>query len=210
MMQNYITIKEDTVNEEVINKSRFITYLYKVESEDEAKAIISDIKKKHKDANHNCSAYTIGDQHQIQKANDDGEPSGTAGVPMLEALKKNDVHNTLAIVTRYFGGIKLGTGGLIRAYQSGVTQAIKSIGKVIVKNALKYSVTLSYDATGKFEHAIAEQPFMILDTIYTDKVTYHIQITAEDKASFEAFLTETTQGNALFSIEQELMLPFDL
>lgn len=117
-MENYITIKEDFETEELINKSRFITYLFKVENEEEAKARIAEIKALHKTANHNCSAYTIGDQHQIQKANDDGEPSGTAGVPMLETLKKEDIHNVVAIVTRYFGGIKLGTGGLIRAYQS--------------------------------------------------------------------------------------------
>ncbi|TDM50647.1 YigZ family protein [Macrococcoides goetzii] len=209
-MQNYITIKKEIENEEIINKSRFITYLYKIENEDEAKEKIAEIKKKHKDANHNCSAYTIGDQHQIQKASDDGEPSGTAGVPMLEALKKNDVHNTLAIVTRYFGGVKLGTGGLIRAYQGGVVEGIKVAEKVIIKNALKYQVILSYENTGKFEHLIASEPFVILDTIYTDKVTYVVQITAEDKEQFEQFIVETTQGSAQYSVEEEMMLPFDL
>ncbi|TDM48333.1 YigZ family protein [Macrococcoides goetzii] len=209
-MQNYITIKKEIENEEIINKSRFITYLYKIENEDEAKEKIAEIKKKHKDANHNCSAYTIGDQHQIQKASDDGEPSGTAGVPMLEALKKNDVHNTLAIVTRYFGGVKLGTGGLIRAYQGGVVEGIKVAEKVIIKNALKYQVILSYENTGKFEHLIASELFVILDTIYTDKVTYVVQITAEDKEQFEQFIVETTQGSAQYSVEEEMMLPFDL
>lgn len=209
-MQNYITIKKEIKNEEIINKSRFITYLFKIENEDEAKEKIAEIKKKHKDANHNCSAYTIGDQHQIQKASDDGEPSGTAGVPMLEALKKNDVHNTLAIVTRYFGGVKLGTGGLIRAYQGGVVEGIKVAEKVIIKNALKYHVILSYENTGKFEHLIASEPFVILDTIYTDKVTYVVQITAEDKEQFEQFIIETTQDSAQYSIEEEMMLPFDL
>ncbi|RAI80459.1 YigZ family protein [Macrococcoides goetzii] len=209
-MQNYITIKKEIENEEIINKSRFITYLYKIENEDEAKEKIAEIKKKHKDANHNCSAYTIGDQHQIQKASDDGEPSGTAGVPMLEALKKNDVHNTLAIVTRYFGGVKLGTGGLIRAYQGGVVEGIKVAEKVIIKNALKYQVILSYENTGKFEHLIASEPFVILNTIYTDKVTYVVQITAEDKEQFEQFIVETTQGSAQYSVEEEMMLPFDL
>lgn len=209
-MQNYITIKTDNVNEEIINKSRFITYLYKIENEEQAKSIIAEIKKKHKDANHNCSAYTLGDQHQIQKANDDGEPTGTAGVPMLEALKKNEVHNTLAIVTRYFGGIKLGTGGLIRAYQGGVVEAIKVTGKVMIKNALKYHVTLNYESTGKFEHSIAHEPYVILDTLYTDKVTYVIQITAEDQNAFEQFVTETTQGSGIFTIDEEMMLPFEI
>ncbi|MCE4955852.1 YigZ family protein [Macrococcoides caseolyticum] len=209
-MQNYITIKNNHIEEEIINKSRFITYLYQISSEDEAKTIINDIKKKHKDANHNCSAYTLGDAHQIQKANDDGEPSGTAGVPMLEALKKNDVHNTLAIVTRYFGGVKLGTGGLIRAYQGGVSNAIHSVGKVIIKNACVYHVTIQYELSGKFEHQIAAHPFVILDTIYTDKVTYVIQITEETKEDFEQFIIETTQATAEYKIHDELMLPFDL
>ncbi|WP_414043746.1 YigZ family protein [Macrococcus animalis] len=209
-MQNYITIKKDNINEEIINKSRFITYLYQIENEEEAKEKIAYIKKKHKDANHNCSAYTIGDKHQIQKANDDGEPSGTAGVPMLEALKKNDVHNTLAIVTRYFGGIKLGTGGLIRAYQGSVSDAIKVTGKVIIKYALKYHVTLSYESTGKFEHSITSYPYIVIDTRYTDKVTYVIQVTADDKEAFEQFVTETTLGSAVYTIEEEMMLPFSL
>lgn len=209
-MQNYITIKNQHTYEEIISKSRFITYLFVVNDEAEAKQRIQEIKAKHKDANHNCSAYTIGDQHQIQKANDDGEPSGTAGVPMLEALKKNDVHNVVAIVTRYFGGIKLGTGGLIRAYQGGVSSAIQSIGKVEIKNALKYNVTMSYENTGKFEHSIASKPFVVLDTIYTDKVSYIIQLVTEDKESFKEFVTESTQGTATYFIDDELMLPFDI
>lgn len=209
-MQNYITIKNQHTYEEIISKSRFITYLFVVNDEAEAKQRIQEIKAKHKDANHNCSAYTIGDQHQIQKANDDGEPSGTAGVPMLEVLKKNDVHNVVAIVTRYFGGIKLGTGGLIRAYQGGVSSAIQSIGKVEIKNALKYNVTMSYENTGKFEHSIASKPFVVLDTIYTDKVSYIIQLVTEDKESFEEFVTESTQGTATYFIDDELMLPFDI
>lgn len=209
-MQNYITIKNQHTYEEIISKSRFITYLFVVKDEVEAKQRIQEIKAKHKDANHNCSAYTIGDQHQIQKANDDGEPSGTAGVPMLEALKKNDVHNVVAIVTRYFGGIKLGTGGLIRAYQGGVSNAIQSVGKVEIKNALKYNVTMSYENTGKFEHSIASKPFVVLDTIYTDKVSYIIQLVAEDKENFEQFVTESTQGTATYFVDDELMLPFDI
>lgn len=209
-MQNYITIKNQHTYEEIISKSRFITYLFVVNDEVEAKQRIQEIKAKHKDANHNCSAYTIGDQHQIQKANDDGEPSGTAGVPMLEALKKNDVHNVVAIVTRYFGGIKLGTGGLIRAYQGGVSNVIQSVGKVEIKNALKYNVTMSYENTGKFEHSIASKPFVVLDTIYTDKVSYIIQLVAEDKENFEQFVTESTQGTATYFVDDELMLPFDI
>lgn len=209
-MKNYITIQSDVENETIINKSRFITYLFKVDSEDEAKTKIDEIKALHKTANHNCSAYTIGDSHQIQKANDDGEPSGTAGVPMLECLKKADIHNTVAIVTRYFGGIKLGTGGLIRAYQNGVSEAISKSGKAMMKNAKIYHVTIQYDQTGKFEHQIESTDFIVLNTIYTDKVTYEIQITNELEDEFKQFITNQTQGTAEMLLIEEKMLPFNL
>lgn len=208
-LKNFITIKQNIEQETIINKSRFITYLFKIESEAEAKAKIDEIKALHKDANHNCSAYTIGDSHQIQKANDDGEPSGTAGVPMLESLKKNDVHNVVAIVTRYFGGIKLGSGGLIRAYQGGVSEAIQQTGKVIYKNGMIIQVTLPYELSGKFEHAIDDK-FIITNQTYTDKVIYDVQLVSEDKDEFFSFVTELTQGNPVIHVESELMLPFDI
>ncbi|QTQ08771.1 YigZ family protein [Macrococcoides canis] len=208
-MKNFITIKQNIEQETIINKSRFITYLFKIESEAEAKAKIDEIKALHKDANHNCSAYTIGDSHQIQKANDDGEPSGTAGVPMLESLKKNDIHNVVAIVTRYFGGIKLGSGGLIRAYQGGVSEAIQQTGKVIYKNGMIIQVTLPYELSGKFEHAIDDK-FIIKNQTYTDKVIYDVQLVSEDKDEFFSFVTELTQGNPVIHVESELMLPFDI
>ncbi|UJS28397.1 YigZ family protein [Macrococcoides canis] len=208
-MKNFITIKQNIEQETIINKSRFITYLFKIESEAEAKAKIDEIKALHKDANHNCSAYTIGDSHQIQKANDDGEPSGTAGVPMLESLKKNDVHNVVAIVTRYFGGIKLGSGGLIRAYQGGVSEAIQQTGKVMYKNGMIIQVTLPYELSGKFEHAIDDK-FIITNQTYTDKVIYDVQLVSEDKDEFFSFVTELTQGNPVIHVESELMLPFEI
>ncbi|UBH09161.1 YigZ family protein [Macrococcus armenti] len=208
-MKNFITIKENIIHETIINKSRFITHLYKVDSEEEAKDKIAEIKALHKDATHNCSAYTIGDSHQIQKANDDGEPSGTAGVPMLESLKKNEIHNAVAIVTRYYGGIKLGSGGLIRAYQGGVSDAIQETGKVIYKNGLIIKATLPYENTGKFEHSLDEK-FVILDKTYTDKVTYDIQLVVQDKDAFIDYVTELTQGNPEVEIADELMLPFDI
>ncbi len=208
-MKNFITIKQNIEQETVINKSRFITYLFKVENEDEAKAKIDEIKALHKDATHNCSAYTVGDSHQIQKANDDGEPSGTAGVPMLESLKKNDIHNVVAIVTRYFGGIKLGSGGLIRAYQGRVSEAIQLAGKAIYKNGMIIEVTLPYELSGKFEHAIDDK-FIIINQTYTDKVIYDVQLVSEDKDEFINFVTELTQGLPVIQVKSELMLPFDI
>src|SRR5699024_7098601 len=116
MLSKYYTVKYKGADEVVIQKSRFIGYVKRVESEEEAQNFIQEIKKKHHDATHNCSAYVIGENDQIQKANDDGEPSGTAGIPILEVIKKQHLKDTAVVVTRYFGGIKLGAGGLIRAY----------------------------------------------------------------------------------------------
>src|SRR5699024_745979 len=118
MLTKYYTIKQAGSHEILIQKSRFIGYVERVTTEEEAQSFIQKIKKKHHDATHNCSAYIIGDRDQIQKANDDGEPGGTAGIPMLEVLKRMSLKNCAVVVTRYFGGIKLGAGGLIRAYST--------------------------------------------------------------------------------------------
>ncbi|WP_337020026.1 YigZ family protein, partial [Oceanobacillus massiliensis] len=130
MLKNYYTVKREGNGQQIIQKSRFIGYVRRVESEEAAHDFIQEIKKKHHDATHNCSAYIIGEHDQIQKANDDGEPSGTAGVPILEVLKKQHLKDTAVVVTRYFGGIKLGAGGLIRAYGSTTSHAINETGVV--------------------------------------------------------------------------------
>lgn len=210
-MENHIiTIKQEYVIENVINKSRFIAHIKPVESEDEAKAFIDEVKKEHRDATHNCSAYTIGDSMLIQKANDDGEPSGTAGVPMLEILKKLETHNTAAVVTRYFGGIKLGTGGLIRAYSGAVRDAIKEGGRVELRNAIPTTVTISYEQTGKFEYELQSTNFILRDTMYTDKVSYRIDVLEDDYEDFTNFLNRITAGTFELDEEQVTRLPFDI
>lgn len=210
-MENHIiTIKQEYVIENVINKSRFIAHIKPVESEDEAKAFIDEVKKEHRDATHNCSAYTIGDSMLIQKANDDGEPSGTAGVPMLEILKKLETHNTAAVVTRYFGGIKLGTGGLIRAYSGAVRDAIKEGGRVELRNAIPTTVTISYEQTGKFEYELQSTNFILRDTMYTDKVSYCIDVLEDDYEDFINFLNRITAGTFELDEEQVTRLPFDI
>ncbi|UXR44819.1 YigZ family protein [Staphylococcus simulans] len=210
-MENHIiTIKQEYVIENVINKSRFIAHIKPVESEDEAKAFIDEVKKEHRDATHNCSAYTIGDSMLIQKANDDGEPSGTAGVPMLEILKKLETHNTAAVVTRYFGGIKLGTGGLIRAYSGAVRDAIKEGGRVELRNAIPTTVTISYEQTGKFEYELQSTNFILRDTMYTDKVSYRIDVLEDDYEDFINFLNRITAGTFELDEKQVTRLPFDI
>lgn len=208
MAEGLITIKSAHETEIVINKSRFIASIHPAKTEEEAKAFIQQKKKEHHDATHNCSSYTIGPTMLIQKANDDGEPSGTAGFPMLEVLKKQQLHNVVVVVTRYFGGIKLGAGGLIRAYGSAVSQVIKESGRIILRDAIPFHVTLNYDQTGRFEHELEQQSFQLVDTAYTDKVTYTIHVIASEEESFMAFLNEVNQGKYDLSQDEKIALPF--
>ncbi|EEE49867.1 MULTISPECIES: YigZ family protein [Staphylococcus] len=210
MVKPIITIKEEHQIENVINKSRFIAHIRPVQNEEEAKAFINEIKSSHKDATHNCSAYTVGPEMNIQKANDDGEPSGTAGVPMLEILKKLEIHDACVVVTRYFGGIKLGGGGLIRAYSGAVRDVIYDIGRVELREAVPVTVTISYDLTGKFEYELASTPYMLRNQFYTDKVSYQIDVVKEDYDEFIQFLNRITASNYDLEEEDIKLLPFDI
>ena len=175
MLSHYYTIKNDGQFEIVIKKSRFICHLKRIDSEEQAKDLIQVIKKEHWKATHNCVAYVIGDTQQIQRSNDDGEPSGTAGIPMLEVLKVKELHNVLAVVTRYFGGTELGAGGLIRAYSSSVSEALSHVG--IVKGILQQEVklTIEYPLHGKVSHFLEMHPeYTLKDTFFTDKVSLSI------------------------------------
>ncbi|MGE6358264.1 YigZ family protein [Staphylococcus capitis] len=210
MVKPIITIKEEHQIENIINKSHFIANIRPVQNEEDAKAFINEIKSSHKDATHNCSAYTIGSEMNIQKANDDGEPSGTAGVPMLEILKKLEIHNACVVVTRYFGGIKLGGGGLIRAYSGAVRDVIYDIGRVELREAVPVTITISYDLTGKFEYELASAPYMLRNQFYTDKVSYQIDVVKEDYEEFIQFLNRNTAGNYDLEEEDIKLLPFDI
>ena len=210
MVKPIITIKEEHQIENIINKSHFIAHIRPVQNEEDAKAFINEIKSSHKDATHNCSAYTIGSEMNIQKANDDGEPSGTAGVPMLEILKKLEIHNACVVVTRYFGGIKLGGGGLIRAYSGAVRDVIYDIGRVELREAVPVTITISYDLTGKFEYELASAPYMLRNQFYTDKVSYQIDVVKEDYEEFIQFLNRNTAGNYDLEEEDIKLLPLSL
>ncbi|HEC2144595.1 TPA: YigZ family protein [Staphylococcus delphini] len=210
MIDSVITIKDEHIIENVISKSRFIAHIKPVHDEDEAKAFIEAKKKEHREATHNCSAYTIGDTMLIQKAHDDGEPSGTAGVPMLEMLKKLDVHDVAVVVTRYFGGIKLGTGGLIRAYGGAVRDVIQDVGRVALRPAIPVRISMAYDLTGKFEYELQSTTFMLRDTAYTEQVTYHIDVLEEEYEAFIQFANQHTQGKYTLETDPVMRLPFDI
>lgn len=162
-----------------ISRSRFIAYLERVSSEAAAIEFIAKIKKRHWDARHHCYAYIIGEKSNVQKADDNGEPSGTAGKPMLEVLKKNELTDTIVVVTRYFGGIKLGAGGLIRAYGTAVTTAL-GIAEIVEKAVFtRVSITIDYSLLGTLENNLHLENYIIETKEFTDKVTLIVLVPKE-------------------------------
>lgn len=197
-MKNYRTIKEQGSHEIIIKKSRFICTIKRTESEEDAQDFIEAMKKEHWKANHNCSAYLIGDTNHIQRASDDGEPSGTAGVPILEVLKKRQLKNVTAVVTRYFGGTRLGAGGLIRAYGQVTSEALNHIGIVEKQLQQFIALTVSYPVSGKLQNILEESSYTIHSTDYTADVTFHCLIPAEKTEQFKREATDWTNGNVIF------------
>lgn len=196
MLQQYKTVAgygEDMI---VIERSRFIGYAQRVTTEEEATAFIAMIKKKHWDATHNCSAFVIGENDQIQRSSDDGEPSGTAGKPILECIKKNGVKDTVVVVTRYFGGIKLGAGGLVRAYTAGTVTALKAAKIVVHTLHQKISVNVDYHWWGKVENELRLTDQRVVGTDYTDRVTAHVLIPDGLQEDFIAGMVDLTNGQA--------------
>lgn len=210
MRTDYTTVKGHGQSELVIQKSRFITYVQRAETEQQAMDFIQDIKKIHHNATHNCSAYLIGEHDNIQKANDDGEPSGTAGVPMLEVLKKQQLKDTVVVVTRYFGGIKLGGGGLIRAYGRATSEGIAATG--IVKRRLHYQmkVIIDYTLLGKVENEVRQSNYSLKEISYTDTVDIYIYCPVSEKEVFINWLTELTNGQAKFETLSSDFIEFDI
>lgn len=180
-MLEYKTIDGYAQTEWEIQKSRFITYVNHVETESQAQDFVNQIKKKHFDANHNCYAYILGEHSDIQKSNDDGEPSGTAGVPILEVLKKNELSDIVVVVTRYFGGIKLGAGGLIRAYGKSTTLGLEA--SCVVQKSIfnSYDLELDYNLLGTLENYLHQNKIRIKDKNYTDKVIITILLPQNDE-----------------------------
>ena len=188
------TIKEDGQVQEEIKKSRFICHIKRVTTEDEAREFINTIKKEHYKATHNCSAFILGEQSEIKRSSDDGEPSGTAGVPMLGVLENHQLTNVCAVVTRYFGGIKLGAGGLIRAYAGSVALAIKEIGSVHIKEQLGLRLTLSYSQYQELPNFLKAKQLQEQDTAFTDQIQTTIFVDKDDKDSVIESLIELFNG----------------
>lgn len=196
MLASYFTVKGYGEHEIVIQKSRFIAYVNRVTSEADAQAFIEKVKKKHWDAAHNCSAYLIGETDHIQKANDDGEPSGTAGVPMLEVLKKRGLKDTVVVVTRYFGGIKLGAGGLIRAYGSSTSEGLNATGIVERKLMQIFHTKIDYTWLGKLENELHSSRYLIKEINYLDYVEIQTYVASAEADQFITWMTDMTNGQA--------------
>lgn len=199
----YITIRnrgEDRFEEK---KSEFIGYAKRIENEEEAKAFVNEIKSMHKQARHNCWAYVIGENYGIQRYSDDGEPQGTAGIPILEVMKKQGITDCAVVVTRYFGGILLGAGGLTRAYTKGASIAVTAAGIVEKVHGFKVSIEIEYDLIGKIQYLCGQNNWHIEDSEYTEKVILHIYAENIIIPLIEKEVTEVTNGKAIISKSEE-------
>ncbi|MDX1807246.1 MAG: YigZ family protein [Paenisporosarcina sp.] len=210
MRKDYITVKGTGETEIIIQKSRFLTYVNRAESEQQAHAFIEEIKSKHKSANHNCSAYLIGEHDSIQKANDDGEPSGTAGFPMLEVLKKQGLKDTVVVVTRYFGGIKLGGGGLIRAYGRATTEGLRAAQLVERRLHHLMKVSVDYSWLGKVENEVRNSTYPLHRIDYAESVELFLYVPVSIEADFVEWITEMTNGQAIIERQTQDFIDFDI
>lgn len=175
-------------------KSRFIANVFSVEGEEEAVSYINKVKKKYWDARHNCWAYVIGNNNETQRFSDDGEPSGTAGKPILEVIEGAQIRNCLIVVTRYFGGTLLGTGGLVRAYQAASKAGLENSKIIEVMSGVKLSVDISYNNAGKMQYICAETESSIIDTLYGENVHMDIVVRQENYSRFNKKLADSFSG----------------
>ena len=191
----YKTIAKRADVEQVIEKSRFIAHIISVSSKEEADAFVATIKKEYKDATHNVPAYVIGDKMQIQWGSDDGEPQGTSGAPIVQMLVSEGLTNVCVVVTRYFGGVKLGTGGLVRAYTSSAKLAIEDAGILEVRDYKEFEIDLPYNQLAKFQNAEKEMPFSIESIEYLESLKIKLKFESEFEDTVADFLTDFTKGN---------------
>jgi uncharacterized YigZ family protein len=192
------TMRADTEHELVINRSRFICALARAADDTTARDFIAARRKAHWNANHNCTAYRLGPAGEVQRSSDDGEPAGTAGVPMLEVLRHRDLTDTVAVVTRYFGGVKLGAGGLIRAYGNAVAAAIDSVGTLGLRRLAVMTVVVDYLNGGGLEAELRRGGHRLLAVRYGSDLEFEVAVT--DPAEFAAWIASATAGQALCEV----------
>lgn len=203
--EDYKTIRSSLKDEFEIEKSVFITNIKYVETEEEALNFIEEMKEKYKDATHNCQAYIINDKPEIKRYSDDGEPQGTAGLPMLSVLEKQEVSNLVAVVTRYFGGKKLGKGGLVRAYTKGVSDCLE--GNITYRRRyIKSDITFSYNLLGIIENFLNEGNYIIIEKDYLQDVSVSLYIKKDEFEDFKNKLIDMTSANIKIVEKETVML----
>lgn len=201
-MSYFTIIKESCIQFEE-RKSVFIGHAKRVETEEEAKEFINKIKNEHKDATHNVYAYIVGENMLIQKCTDDGEPQGTAGVPVLDVIKKNGITDAAIVVTRYFGGVLLGTGGLVRAYSKGASEAVAHSGIVERVKGVVVNIITTYELLGKVQYHFSTKSWHIENIEYTDKVKIVFICETKDLENVKSQMLEICSGKCEFKIEEE-------
>lgn len=203
MLSQYKTVYNGGEAEIIEKKSRFIATVKPVRSEEEAIAFIESLKKKYWNATHNCFAYVVGERFQIQRCSDDGEPSGTAGKPMLDVLLGEGIHDTAVVVTRYFGGTLLGTGGLVRAYQSSTKAGLEASTVITKMHGHRVSIQTDYTGLGKIQYILGQRGLTILHSEYTDKVDLEVLLPEEVVKTVMSEITEGTNGQAVMEMLEE-------
>ncbi|KOG38650.1 YigZ family protein [Streptomyces resistomycificus] len=203
MQDEYRTVARPGVHETEVNRSRFLCALAPAATEQEAQHFVASVRRQHADATHNCFAYVIGADAAIQKASDDGEPGGTAGVPMLQMLLRRDMRYVVAVVTRYYGGVKLGAGGLIRAYGGAVGEALDSLGTLTRRRFRLATVTVDHQRAGKVQNDLRATGREVRDVRYGEAVTIEIGLPDADVEAFRAWLADATAGTAGFELGGE-------
>ena len=204
MLEIYKTVLEGGTGEIVEKKSRFIATVRPVKSEEEALAFLEEMKKKYWDARHNCFVYSVGLNREYTRCSDDGEPSGTAGRPMLDVILGEDIYNVAVVVTRYFGGVLLGTGGLVRAYSKAVQEGLAASRIIEKRRGISMKVTTDYTGIGKIQYIAGERSIPILNSEYTDKVVLELLIPSDDTEAVQKAVKEGTNGRARMEKDREL------
>ena len=197
----YRTVKKETKDEFIEKKSTFIGHIKRVQNEEEAKEFINQVKSDHREARHNVYAYVIGENLGVQRYSDDGEPQGTGGIPVLEVIKKAEITDVCVVVTRYFGGILLGAGGLTRAYTKGASIAIKASGIIEKVKAARVSIEIDYELLGKLQYLIEQKGWFLEEIGYMERV--FIKVIGEEKANKELLeeVTALSKGKAVCKVE---------
>lgn len=203
MEQHYKALYRGGEAELVEKKSRFIATTFPVTTEEEAIAFLEATRKKYWNATHNCSAYVIGRNHELQRYNDDGEPSGTAGRPMLDVLLGENIHNIAVVVTRYFGGTLLGTGGLVRAYSNAVKAGLAHSSLIEKHFGSRLKVSTDYSSIGKIQYITSQSEILTLNSEYSDTVSIELLVPSKEKESLQKKITEVTNGKANFEMLDE-------